>query len=125
MFGSTAITRVTSMNINPGGALSKFKADANIYPVVAAVVDVEPTVSVTSADVGTLYGFAIGSTGTITATLLDANQASGGAINFTCLNANFVTPDMSASHAQFASSSARWDLLSSDGVTSPISFTRS
>jgi hypothetical protein len=124
-FGATPITRITSLDINPGGTLIKFKGDANIYPVVVANADNEPTVAITSGDVGTLYGFSIGAQGTITATLLDAKQASGGAINFTCINCVFRGPSMNASHAQFASASANFDLFSSDGTTSPISFTRS
>jgi len=113
------------MDINPGGTLVKFKGDTNIYPVVIANADNEPTVSITSGDVGTLYGIAIGATGTITGTLNDALQASGGAINFTVSNAVFRGPSMSAQHAAFASATGNWDCFSSDGTMSPIGITRS
>jgi hypothetical protein len=127
-FGATAITRITTMDINPNGSLIHFKGDDDRYPVVVVNPDNEPSVSITSGDVGTIYGFAAGATGTITATLNDARGAtvgSGGAINFTVINCVFSAPTMSAGHGSIASATGNWSAYSPDGQTSPVSFTRS
>lgn len=124
-FGATPITRITSMDINPGGQLIKFKGDTNIFPVVVANPDNEPSISITTGDVAKIYGFSAGSVGTIIATLKDAMQISGGDINFTVINCVFGQLSMTAPHANFASATGNWAAFSSDGTTSPISFTRS
>ena len=65
--GSTAITRVTAATFGQGGSILKFKGDADIYPSVVTVVDVEPHASITTADVAILMGLAPGTTATLSA----------------------------------------------------------
>jgi hypothetical protein len=123
--GSTAITRVTNGTVSPGGRLIKFKGDMDLYPTIIAMTDSEPNFSITSADIGTVMGIAPGTTATLTATLNDAKGAAGGAVIFSMINAVFENANASAAHAQFGTITGTWHAYSSDGVTSPLSFTRS
>jgi hypothetical protein len=124
-FASTAITRVTNASVGQGGNLIKFKGDTDVFPTIIAMVDQEPHVSVTTADVGTMMGFIPGASGTLLATLKDSKGASGGDVNFTMANAVFENADTQAQHAQFGSVTGTWQAYSSDGSTNPLSFTRS
>jgi hypothetical protein len=124
-FASTSITRVTNASVGLGGNLIKFKGDTDQYPTIVAMVDQEPHMSITTADVGTMMGFMPGAVGTLVATLNDAKLATGGAVNFTLINAVFENADTQAQHAQFGSVTGTWQCYSTDGVTNPLSFTRS
>jgi hypothetical protein len=124
-FASTSITRVTNASIGQGGSLIKFKGDTDMYPTVIANVDNEPHVSITTADVGTMMGFAPGAAGTLNATLNDARGATGGSVVFVLANAVFENADTQAQHAQFGSVTGTWQCYSTDGSTNPLSFTRS
>ena len=124
-FNSTAITRVTSASVGQGGSLIKFKGDTDLYPTIIANVDNEPHFSITTADVGTMMGFAPGTAATLTATLNDAKGATGGAVVFTMSNAVFENADTQAQHAQFGSVTGTWQAFSTDGSTNPLAFTRS
>jgi hypothetical protein len=122
---ATAITRVTAGTFGQGGQLVKFKGDTDLYPTVIAAPTTEPHASFTTADVGTMMGFAPGTTGALAATLNDAKGAVGGAVVFALANAVFENADTSGRHGQFASVIGTWQAFSSDGVTNPLSFTRS
>jgi hypothetical protein len=123
-FGSTAITRVTSVMFSQGGELIEFAGDNNRYPVVIANNMNQPRCSVSSGDVGTLMGIAPGTSGTLVATQIDALAATGGAINWTLVNAVHETTDDRGPFSQFASGTATFRAYSSDGATNPPSFTR-
>lgn len=124
-FNSTNIKKVTSFSPNPGGELIKFSGDNDRYPTVIANAMNNPTVSVTTGDIGTMQGFAPGTVSTITATMGDALAASGGAINWTISNAVFRNHTPSQPHGNFGSTTAEFDCYSSDGSTSPFSISRS
>jgi hypothetical protein len=124
-FASTAITRVTNASVGQGGNLIKFKGDTDNFPTIIAMVDQEPHISITTADVGTMMGFVPGAVGSVLMTLNDAKSATGGAVNFTAANAVFENADTQAQHAQFGSVTGTWQCYSSDGSTNPLSFTRS
>ena len=125
-FASTTITRVTNASVGQGGNLIKFKGDTDVYPTIIAMVDQEPHMSITTADVGTMMGFNPGQVGTLTATLNDAKsrQRRRGRSS-RCANAVFENADTQAQHAQFGSVTGTWQCYSSDGSTNPLSFTRS
>ena len=120
-FNSVSITRVTNASVGQGGQLIKFKGDTNIFPVIIANVDQEPHFSVTTADIGTMMGFAPGLTASLTASLNDALGASDGGIAFTLANAVFENADAQAQHAQFGTVTGTWQAFSSDGTTTPLS----
>lgn len=123
-FASTAITGVTNATVGQGGSLLKFKADVDVFPTLVVMVDQEPHASITTADVGTAFGFTPGQTGTLTLTHNDAKGAAAGAVVFTMINAVFENADDSGAHAQVGSVTATWQSFSSDGVTPPLSFAR-
>lgn len=124
-FGSTSITRVTSINFTLGGELLAFAGDNDRYSVVVANNMNRPGCTITSADVATLMSLGPGTSGTISATQLDAEGATGGAINWTLINAVHGNTDDSGPFSQWASATASFMAYSADGQTSPFSFTRS
>ncbi len=123
-FGSTAITRVTNCATGQGGSLIKFKGDTDIYPTIIANVDNEPHFSITSADVGVMWGFNPGAGGTLVATMKDAKGAGGGDVIFTMVNAVFENAEVSGQHAQFGTVTGTWQAFSSDGQTAPLTIAR-
>jgi len=123
-FNSVTITRITAASFGPGGTLTDFSGDLDVYPTVIANLMNNPHASVTTADIGTMQGFAPGTTSTLTATLSDALKQSGGAIVFTLVNAVFENHDPQAQHAAFGSTTGTWKAFSSDGSTSPLSIAR-
>jgi hypothetical protein len=122
--GSTNLTRVSTANFGQGGSLIKFKGDTDQFPTIIAAVDNEPHASITTADVGTLFGITPGTTATLTATLNDAKGAAGGGVVFTMLNAVFENADAQGRHANFASVTGTWQAYSSDGSTPPLTIAR-
>ncbi len=122
---ATSITRVTAGMFGQGGQLLKFKGDTDLYPTIIAAPTSEPHASFTTADVGTMMGFASGTAGSLAATLNDARGSTGGAVVFALANAVFENADASGRHAQFATVTGTWQAYSSDGSTNPLSFTRS
>jgi hypothetical protein len=119
-----SITRVTAAMFGLGGHLIKFKGDTDQYPTIIASPTQEPHCSITTADVGTMLGFAPGTSGVVAAQLNDAKGVTGGAVLFALINAVFENADGSGSHAQFATTTGTFQAFSSDGVTNPLSFTR-
>lgn len=123
-FNSVTITRVTGVNFDPGGNLIGFLGDGDIYPEVIVAQDCKPTASVESGDIGTLMGFAPGTVASLTATHNDAKLAVGGAINYTLANAVVKSTPANGPRGQFGSGTLSLEAFSSDGTTSPLSFTR-
>ena len=78
------------------------------------MVDQEPHVSITTADVGTMMGFVPGTVGTLTATLNDAKRPAA-ARDFTLATRSSRTPTRQAQHAQFGSVTGTWQCYSTDG----------
>lgn len=121
---SVPITRVTAGMFGQGGHLIKFKGDTDLYPTIIASPTTEPNASITTADVGTMMGFAPGTGGALSATLNDAKSVAGGAVVFALANAVFENASATGQHAQFATITGTWQAYSSDGTTNPLSFTR-
>jgi hypothetical protein len=122
----TQITRVTAFNPGLGGSLTGFAGDGDIYMSLYAVTVINPKITIVSADMATLMNtWQPGTEGVLTGTIMDAKQATGGAVNFSVAYANFETADTSASHGSFASCTASWMCRSADGLTSPFTITRS
>ena len=124
-FASTPLARVTSIMFDQGGELIEFAGDNDRYPVVIANPMNRPRCSITSADVATLMGIAPGTSGTIAATQVDALEATGGAVVWTLANAVHESSQETGSFGQFATATATFRAYSGDGVTNPLSFTRS
>jgi hypothetical protein len=124
-FASAPITRVTAVTFSQGGELIEFAGDNNRYPVVIANNINRPRCSITSGDVATLMGIAPGTSGTITATQLDAMGAVGGSIVWNMSSAVHANTDDSGNWGNFATATATFRAYAADGATNPLSFTRS
>jgi hypothetical protein len=108
-----------------GGELIEFAGDNDRYPVVIANPMNRPRCSITSADVATLMGITPGSSGTIAATQVDALEVTGGAVNWSLINAVHESTQDTGQFGQFATATATFRAYSTDGTTNPLSFTRS
>ena len=84
----TPITGVTSIQIDTGGNLLKFAGDGDRYNTTVVNDFNDPTVTVHTADLGTITGFPVGTVGTFTATHNDALNGTGsGAVTYILSNA--------------------------------------
>lgn len=117
-YASTSITRVTSITFDAGGEIEEFEGDNNIYPVVIARKIFRPSCNIVSGDAASLFG--LGGPGTILATQPDAFGATGGAINWSMLNAVHVNTTDSGSWGTMATATATFRAYSSDGTTPPL-----
>ncbi len=124
-FNSVNLKRITGGSVGYGGKLISFSGDGDIFPTVVVNNMNDPHASFTTGDIGTLFGFVPGTTSTLLATLGDAKLATGGAINFSMINAVFETSEVSDSHAQYGVGNASWLAYSNDGLTNPLTFSRS
>lgn len=123
-FASTSLTRVTSVGFSQGGELIEFAGDNNRYPVVIANNINRPRCTITSGDVATLMAIAPGTSGTIMATQNDALAATGGSVNWTMSNAVHQNTDDTGQWGHFATATATFRAYAADGMTNPLSFTR-
>ncbi len=124
VFASTAITRVTNASVSQGGSLIKFKGDTDLYPTIIAAVDIEPSASITTADVGPMMQHVAGDQGTLVMIMNDAKAGSSGGVQFTLSNAVFENADASGAHAQFGTVTGTWQAFSTDGSTPPLGIAR-
>jgi hypothetical protein len=124
MMGATAITHVNSVQFRQGGSIEMYSADGDHYPTIAMNLMNKPTATVVSGDIAGLQGFAVGTQGTFTATHKDAKLQTGGDIVYTMVNAIVADVDATGAHAQVGSATMTLQATSVDGVTNPISFTR-
>jgi hypothetical protein len=113
---------VTNVSIDQGGQVDTFKADADLYDVVAARLTSRPTCSITSGDEATMM--ALTGNGVIIATHNDALKATGGGVVYTITTAAFENCSASGAHAQFGTSTATFKTFTADGITNPIAITR-
>lgn len=123
--GNTTLTKITSVDIDPGGSLITFSGDNDRYPTTVVNAMNNPRASLRGGDIATYQGLAIGTAGTLSVTHADAKAATSGAIVYTLANAVVENNPSSAPHGTFGAGSLSFVLFSSDGSTSPISFTRS
>jgi hypothetical protein len=121
-FAAAPITMVTNVSIDQGGKVDTFKADADLYDVVAARLTSQPTCQITSGDEATLMGLA--GNGVIVATHIDALKQTGGAVVYTITTAAFENCGAAGAHAAFGSSTATFKTFTADGITNPIAITR-
>lgn len=124
-FAGSTLTRVTSVMFGQGGELIEFSGDNSRYPQVIANSMNRPRCSITSGDVAALMAIAPGASGTISATQADALAAAGGAIVWTMVTAVHENSDDTGAFSQFASATATFRAYAADGITNPLSFTRS
>ena len=120
----TTFTGVTNVDIDAGGQLLAFSGDTDKYATTKVNVMNEPKCTVQSGNPAQFIGLSSGTIGTFTATHKDARGATGGDIVYTLINAVVASPQVGGAHAQFGQGSLTLESFSSDGVTSPLSFSR-
>jgi hypothetical protein len=123
-YASNVITGVTNATVDQGGQLLTFKGDTDLYDTLIIAVTIEPTVSITAADVGMLLGFTCGQVGLLNLTHKDAKGGAGGDVVFTVVSAVFESASDSGAHAQVGVGTASWKCLSSDGQAPALTFAR-
>jgi hypothetical protein len=118
----TLITGVSSIHIETGGSLAKFSGDGDRYSTTVVNDFNDPTITVQTADLGSVLAFPVGTVGTFTATLNDARNGTGtGAIVYTLTNAIVSSNPVQGKHRQFGQGVLTLTAYSSDGVTNPLS----
>jgi hypothetical protein len=121
---TTTITKVTDVQIDYGVTLKGFQGDNDRYMTTKVATLNEPKATVSSGNIGILNGLA-GASGTFSATHNDVKAASGGAIVYTLINALAGSVTASGAVGEYGQGSLPIESFSSDGSTSPLSFTRS
>ena len=122
--GTTSITKVTQVTFSQGGSLATYSADGDHFPTVIVNLMNNPSASVTSGDEATLMAIAPGTVGVFSATHKDASSAVGGDVLYVLANAVAQNVQASGQHGAFGTATLNMLAYSSDGVTSPLSFTR-
>ena len=119
---ATAISGVTSVQIDSGGSLAKFGGDGDRFPTTIVNDYNEPMISVSSADLSAIRANPVGTVGTVSATHNDAkNGTAAGAVTYTMVNAVVSDDKVSGAHRQFGQGTVSFAAFSSDGVTNPLS----
>jgi hypothetical protein len=120
-----AITKVNDVQFDPGGQLLPYSGDTDRYPTTIINQMNNPRATVRSGDVANLQGFVPGTVGTFNATFKDAKLATGGDMLYVLSNAVIENAPGGGTHAQYGEATLSMLAYSSDGVTSPLAFTRS
>lgn len=124
-FGGVNIKKVTNFSPDPGGALISFSGDDDRFPTVVVHAMSNPSISLTSGDIGTMGGFSEGTEGTFTATMQDAKKVVGGSLVWTCATAVFQNHTPATAHGSFGTTTGHWLCYSADGQTRPLTFSTS
>ena len=117
-------TGVTEVQVDTGGNLLKFSGDGDRGPSTIVNDYNEPSITVTCADLAFLMSSSPGTTGAVTATHNDAKGASGGGIIYTLSPCVVESPQSGGQHRQIGSGQVKYVGAWPDGVTNPLSFTR-
>jgi hypothetical protein len=118
----TAITGVTSIQIDSGGSLLKFSGDGDRFSTTVVNDFNDPTIIVHSADLAAVRAFPVGTVGTFTATHNDAKNGTGsGAVTYVLTNAVVASNPIHGTHRQFGQGVLTLTSYSTDGVTNPLS----
>lgn len=122
--GAVSIKRVQSVSFDMGGNNQGYAADVDQYNSVVVNTMNQPTATVVSGDPATLMGIAPGTDAAFSATHLDAKGATGGNIVYVLANAVSNGGQTSGDHAAFGTATMTFMGYAPDGVTNPLSFTR-
>jgi len=121
-----AVSRVSGIDIDPGGQLLEYSGDGNRFPVAIFNHMNKPSFTINSENIGVLSSLAPGAVGVVSSILNDPKNGAGagsGAILFALANAVLENPKMGGKHMAYATGSATFKGYSSDGVTSPLTAT--
>jgi hypothetical protein len=118
-----AITGVQSVKISGGADFIRRSGDADRFPTTIINHFNEPSMAISADDHLALLTITPGSRGTVTATHKDAKLATSGNIVYSLANATPGSPDLGGGHKQISEASIMFWGESSDGTTSPLSYT--
>lgn len=121
-FNSVAMNNILDVSISQGGAVEKFKADADLYDVVVVQLTRRPVLSVTGGDTATLMG--LSGAAAFVANHNDAKLATSGAAVYTVTTAVYENAQTNGPHGSFGSATATFATVTTDGATNPIVITR-
>jgi hypothetical protein len=121
------LTGKTRVAIDFGGNLVTFSGDGDRFPTTIVNDMTAPTMSIDSADIGTLVtNFPPGTRGTAVAVISDAKNPAGGVgsgeLTATLSNAVVHNSNANGQHRQFSTGTMDLQAESADGVTSPLAF---
>jgi hypothetical protein len=122
----TSIASVTSVKPSRTGHPEEFKGDAALFVQAIAVPTQHREVDVETADVKAAAGLAIGSVGTLVATLgdfLNGTTAAGGGFTLTVTNAVLVDNPFHGDHAKTAMGTLKFKAYAPNGTTDPFTIT--
>lgn len=119
----TNMNKITDVSIDYGVTLTGFAGDADRFNTTLVNSMNEPKITVSSGNIAQLNGLA-GSSGTFTATHNDAKGATAGSIVYSLVNAVCGSASSSGAHGEYGAGTLEIQCSSSDGVTSPLAFTR-
>ncbi len=116
------INGVQSVKLDAGGSLAKFAGDGDRYNSLTVNDFNEPVMTIETADIAALNAMSIGDIGTFSTTWNDAkNATASGAITYTFL-AVISNISFGGKHRQYGMGTLELAANSSDGTTSPLSF---
>lgn len=122
--GSNSITKVTSVKFNKKISIASHFGDDSPYAQAKAIKQIDVTASVDTGDESAILAIADSTSATFTATHKDAKHALNGDIIYSLANALPSGMDFSGAHGEFGKATLNLEGASSDGTTSPLSFTR-
>jgi hypothetical protein len=118
------ITKIQECSFDRGGTLIPYLGDGDRYPTTIVNATNHPRCTIRTGDVATIGAWAPGTVGVVTATHNDAMLAAGGNVVYVLVNAVVENSSDGGAHAQYGEAPISFLAYSSDGVTSPLSFTR-
>ncbi len=119
----TPLNSIDGIDIDYGVTILGYSGDADIYHTLKVNNMNDPKMTCKTTNTSQLTQFS-GVFGQFTAKHLDAKLASGGAVVYVLSNAIGGGVTVGGQHAAFGTGSITFEAYSSDGVTSPLSFTR-
>lgn len=123
-FSSTPIDRITQFSISEGSQSAEWRGDTDLYPSVIAQTQLNVSANIVTGNIGVALTLPTGVTGTLAGTHKDAKGQSGGDVVLS-LNCELTNRETGGSHGQWGQATLQFTGRSADGVTSPLSFSRS
>jgi hypothetical protein len=119
------IPNVTDISINPRGQVISGRGDNNIMPVLKKRISSDHQVTIATESISVLTTLSVGD-GAFEAILEDAKGGAttgNGALKVAGANGTIADTPIQARHGQFAAGSIAIEFASSDGTTSPLTWT--
>lgn len=118
------ITTIQSVGVDWGGQDLSGRGDNDFYPTFGKTVQADPKVTISHQNNQLLNSLKPGDTGALSCVILDAVNGTGtGGITVVLANARVVNHAGDAGHVKLSSVNLNLASYSSDGSTSPLTFT--